>query len=196
MYRKAIFFFLFICNSVFSQAQVLFPSTVKMATEINKAVINAQSISSILQVNEGTSEIAIRTEVSSITTNSDTLDSLLQRLNNSVVIFLKGNFPIKNLSFVSSNNEEQRDFNGKAQLTINGITKEQNFTCNVFNLKENDNVTEHAAVYPLNINLFFEFQPEDYGLDKLYKPFVNGVKVEVAKGFINKLTAASPSLFR
>ncbi|MGZ3864883.1 MAG: hypothetical protein ACXVNR_00155 [Bacteroidia bacterium] len=189
-------FFIFVCISSNAQTSGLFPSTVKIETIINNKIINAQSISSLLQVNEGTSEIAVKTEIFSITTGADTLDTLLQKLNTSAVVFLKGNFPIRNLSFVSSNNEEQRDFNGKAQLTINGITKEQNFTCSVFNLKENDNITEHTMVYPMNINLFFEFEPEDYGLDKLYKPFVNGVKMEVAKGFINKLTAFGPSLFR
>ncbi|MGZ3862245.1 MAG: YceI family protein [Bacteroidia bacterium] len=194
--NTAALLFVFILGSAGTQAQSLFPSTVKIETEINKKTVNAQSLSSFLQVNESTSEIAVRTEVFSITTNNDTIDTLLRKLSSNTVIFLKGNFPIKNLSFVSSNNEEQRDFNGTAQLTINGITKEQKFTCAVFNLKENDNITENTTVYPMNINLFFEFEPEDYGLDKLYKPFVNGVKIEVAKGFINKLTAASPSLFR
>lgn len=196
--RKNVILFVLMCVYFISNAQVqsLFPSTVKIETEINNKVVNAQSLSSFLQVNENTSEIAVRTEVFSITTDNDTLDTLLQKLNSKVIVFLKGNFPIKNLSFIGSNNEEQRDFIGKAQLTINGITKEQNFTCAVFSLKENENITENTAVYPMNINLFFEFEPEDYGLDKLYKPLVNGVKMQVAKGFINKLSAVSPSLFR
>jgi len=185
------------CGVLYPQTQSLYPSAVKIETEINKKMINAHSSSTILQVNEATSEIAVRIDIFSIKTGNDTLDTLLQKLNNTTAVFLKGNFPIKNLSFVSKNNEEQRDYSGKAQLTINGITKEQDYTCVVYNLRENDGLTENNnTAYPLNINLFFEFEPEKFKLNELFKPLMNGVKIEVANGFINKLSANSPNLFK
>ena len=187
-------YFLFFFSVINVKAQNLYPSAVTIETLLDKATINAKNLSSLLQVNEATAQIALKIDARDIKTGNDTLDSLLKALTNPIIIF-KGNFPIKNLSFVDNNNEEQREFSEKAQLTINGITKEQNYTCAVYNLNGSDGFSQNNIAYPLNINLYFEFEPEDFKLNTLYVPMVNGIKVEVSKGLINKLTSSSQSLF-
>jgi len=187
-------YFLFLLSMINLKAQNLYPSVVTIETLLNKATINAKNLSSLLQVNEATSQIALRIDARDIKTGNDTLDSLLKSLTNPIIVF-KGNFPIKNLSFVDNNNEEQREFSEKAQLTMNGITKEQNYTCAVYNLNGSDGFSQNNMAYPLNINLYFEFEPEDFKLNTLCTSMVNGIKVEVSKGLINKLTSGSQSLF-
>jgi len=192
--KIAKFYFLLIISMVSARAQNLYPSAVTIETQIYKKIINGKNLSALLQVNETTSEIALRIDAAKIITGTNAIDSILSNLENGI-IFLKGNFPIKDLSFVDNNNEEQREFSGKAQLTMNGITREQNYTCDVFNLNGNDGFSQNNIAYPLNINLYFEFQPGDFKLNTVYTPLVNGIKVEVAKGLINRLTSGSQNLF-
>lgn len=176
-------------------AQGLYPSITDIETSINKRTINAKSHSSLVQINEPNAEIALKIDIASIVTGNDTWDSLLKGPPNAFIL-LRGNFPVKNLSFVDNANEEQREFTGKAKLTINGITTEKVYTCVLYNLNGNAAFTQNDLSYPLNINLYFEFEPEEFDLQKLYMPLTNGIKVQVSKGIINKLSANSPSLFK
>lgn len=192
--KKLTFLFAFFLFSVYLKSQNLYPSVVNFETVIYKETINGKTYSALLQVNEGTAEIALRIDAKTIVTGTNAIDDILRNLDSSTIT-LKGHFPVANLSFVDGNNEEQKEFSGKARLTMNGITRDQDYTCVVFNLNGNDGFTQNNVAYPLNINLYFEFQPTDFKLNKVYVPLANGIKVEVAKGLINKLTNNSQNLF-
>jgi hypothetical protein len=43
--------------------------------------------------------------------------------------------------------------------------------------------------------LFFEFEPEDFNLDKVYKWLTNGIEVEVSNGLINRTNQGGNSIF-
>src|SRR4051812_26342235 len=172
---KSIFLFFIFISVITLKSQGLYPSVVNFETQIYKETLNGKTFSALLQVNENTSEIALRIDARSIVTGTNAIDDILRNLD-SAIILLKGNFPVTNLSFVDNNNEEQREFSGKAQLTMNGITHDQDYTCVIYYLMGNDAFTQNNMAYPLNINLYFEFQPSDYKLNRVYVPLSNGIK--------------------
>jgi hypothetical protein len=174
--------------------QNLYPSVLKVETTVRDKTISGESLSAMVQVSESTSEIALSLDASTLTTNNDTLNAMLQKIRMPIV-YARGFFPIKNLSFVDNNNEEQRDFSGTFIITINGISREQAYTCTVYNLIGEDEFSLNNMAYPLRINLYFQFDPEDFGLNNYYKPLVNGITAEISKGLINKLNANGKSLF-
>ena len=175
-------------------AQNMYPSRVKIETKIADSTWYASSSASIVQVNEGSSEIAFKLDVSTVTTDVQKIDSALSNMGKQLVYF-KGSFPIKNLSFTGNDNENQQDYSGKALLTINGITKEINYTCEVYDFNNNDEFAVGNNVYPLRIGLFFDFEPTDFQLDKVFKPLVKTIKMEVSNGFINKSNLGGDSIF-
>ncbi len=183
---------LLICLQV--KAQNLYPSRVRINTEMKDSMWYASSISGIVQANETTGEIALKLDLSTIITDDDHLDSAISNMGKQY-LFFKGNFPISNLSFSDNDNEIQKDFSGKAWLTINGISKEINYTADIFSFNNDDQFAVGNNVYPLRIGLFFEFEPEDFGLNKIYKLLTNGVEVEVSNGLINRTNQGGNTIF-
>ena len=175
-------------------AQNLYPSRIKIETTIADSTWYAGSSAGIVQVNEGSGEIAFKLDVSTVTTDVQSLDSALSNMGKQLIYF-KGGFPLKNLSFADSDNENQQDYDGAALLTINGITKQITYACEVYNFNNNDEFAVGNNVYPLRIGLFFDFEPKDFQLDKLYKPLTKTIKVEISNGFINKSNLGGDSIF-
>ena len=143
--------FLFVIASVAwqSHAQNLFPSRVKLETKIADSTWYAESLSSIVQVNEGSGEIAFKMDISSVTTEIPKADSALASMGKQYV-YLQGKFPIKNLSFTDANNESNEEYSGKAMLTIFDVTKEVSYTFEVYNFNNDDEFAVGTNVYPLN----------------------------------------------
>jgi hypothetical protein len=175
-------------------SQNLFPSRVKIETKIADSTWYASSNAGIVQVNEGSNEIAFKLDVSSVIVDVQKVDSALSNMGKQLV-YLKGSFPIKNLSFTGNDNENQQDYSGKALLTINNITKEVSYTCEVYNFNNNDEFAVGNNVYPLRIGLFFDFDPVDFQLDKVFKPLAKTIKVEISNGFINRSNLGGDSIF-
>jgi polyisoprenoid-binding protein YceI len=176
------------------KAQSLYPSRVRINTEMKDSMWYASSIAGIVQANETNGEIALKLDLSTIITDEDRLDSAIANMGQQF-LFFRGNFPISNLSFSDNDNEIQKDFTGKAKLTINGITKEITYTADIFSFNNDDQFAVGNNVYPLRIGLFFEFEPEDFNLDKVYKWLTNGIEVEVSNGLINRTNQGGNSIF-
>lgn len=176
-----------------SFTQNLYPSRVKLETVISDSTWYASSSAGVVQVSEG-GEIAFKMGIQTIITDVQRLDSALGQMEKEF-IFLKGNFPVKNLSFVDADNENSQGYNGTAFLTIAGITKQVNYTCEVYNFNNDDEFAVGNNVYPLRIGFFFEFEPLDYKLNTIFKPLVKTVKVEISNGFINKTSIGGDSIF-
>jgi len=175
-------------------SQNLYPSRVKLETKIADSTWYAVSSAGIVQVNDANGEIAFKLGIQTITTDVFRLDSALSQMENQF-IFFKGNFPVKNLSFTDADNENAQDYGGKAFLTIGGITKEVDYTCEVYNFNNDDEFAVGNNVYPLRIGLFFDFQPIDFKLNIMYKPLTKTIKVEISNGFINKINIGGDSIF-
>ena len=154
----------------------------------------AISSAGIVQANETNAEIAFRLDLSTILTDEPGIDSALSVLNKQY-LFFRANFPIGNLSFSDNDNENQKEFGGKCQLTLNGVTKEVSFTSDIYSFNNNDEYAVGNNVYPLRIGIFFEFEPEDFNLNKYYKPLVNVIEVEVSNGLINRTNLGGNSIF-
>ena len=182
------------CTLYKSFAQNLYPSRVKIETQIADSTWYAVSLSSIVQVNEGSGEIAFKMDISSVTTGIPRADSALASMGKQY-IYLKGNFPIKNLSFTDANNESQEDYSGKAMLTIFDITKEVTYNCEVYNFNNDDEFAVGNNVYPLRIGLFFSFNPKDFNFTKLHKSLISVIEIEVSNGFINRTNLGGDSIF-
>src|ERR1700740_1496787 len=103
-----IVYFLCFFTAACVKGQSLYPSVLNIETEIDKKEINAKNLSSLLQVNETTSEIALKINIGDIITGNNKLDTMLTNLEAPVAL-LKGSFPVKNLSFTDNNNEEQKE---------------------------------------------------------------------------------------
>ena len=191
---KTIFFIFLLVFYVKASAQNLYPSRVRINTEMEDSMWYAVSNAGIVQVNETTGEIALKMDLSTIITDDDKLDSSISNIRQQY-LYLKGNFPISNLSFSDNDNEIQKDFTGKAWLSLNGLTKEINYTAEVFSFNNDDQFAVGNTVYPLRIGLFFEFEPEDFNLDKIYKPLTGGIEVEVSNGLINRTNQGGSTIF-
>jgi hypothetical protein len=189
-------FFLFVIASIARQsfAQNLFPSRVKLETKIADSTWYAESYSSIVQVNEGSGEIAFKMDISTISTEVPRADSALASMGKQYV-YLQGKFPIKNLSFADANNESNEDYTGKAMLTIFDVTKEVSYSFEVYNFNNDDEFAVGTNVYPLRIGLFFDFEPADFNLSKLSKSLIHTIEVEVSNGFINRTNSGGDSIF-
>ncbi len=191
---KITLFFIILCGFYLqNKAQNLYPSRVKLETKIADSTWYAGSSAGIVQVSEG-GEIAFKMGIQTITTDVVKLDSALGQMEKEF-IFLKGNFPVKNLSFVDADNENSQDYSGIAFLTISGITKEINYTCEIYSFNNDDEFAVGNNVYPLRIGFFFDFQPIDFRLNTLYKPLTKTVRVEISNGFINKTNIGGDSIF-
>lgn len=177
-----------------SYAQSLFPSRVKLETQIADSTWYGESLSSIVQVNEASGEIAFRMDISSITTEVPKADSALASMGRQY-IYLQGKFPIKNLSFTDADNESSETYSSKALLTIFGITKEVSYSFEVYNFSNNDEFSVGNNVYPLRIGLFFDFEPKDFNVNKKHPALTNAIEVEVSNGFINKTNLGGDSIF-
>ncbi len=187
---------LFVIASVDRQsyAQNLYPSRVKLETQIADSTWYGESLSSIVQVNEASGEIAFRMDMSSIITDIPKVDSAIAAMGKQY-IYLQGKFPIKNLSFTDADNESSETYSSKAMLTIFGITKEVSYSFEVYNFNNNDEFAVGNNVYPLRIGLFFDFEPEDFNVNKKYTALANAIEVEVSNGFINKTNLGGDSIF-
>jgi hypothetical protein len=177
-----------------AKTQNLYPSRVRLNTELKDSTWYALSNAGIVQVNEGSNEIALKLDLSTITTDDPAINALLAKLENQF-IFFKGNFPAGNLSFSDNNNEIQHDFIGKGFITLNGITKQVDFDSEVYSFNGDDQYAVGNNVYPLRIGLFFDVDPIDFGLDKLYKPLTRVIEVEVSNGLINKTNLGGNTIF-
>jgi hypothetical protein len=175
-------------------AQSLFPSRVKLETKIADSTWYGESLSSIVQVNEASGEIAFRMDISSITTEVPKADSILAGVGKQY-IYLQGKFPVKNLSFTDANNESNEDYTGKAMLTIFDVTKEISYSCEIYNFNNDDEFAVGNNVYPLRIGLFFSFLPTDFNVNKLHKSLVNAIEIEVSNGLINRTNLGGDSIF-
>ena len=184
---------LFICLQQV-KAQNLFPSRVRINTEMKDSMWYASSSAGIVQANETNGEIALKLDLSTVITDEDKIDSALSNMGKQY-LFFRGNFPISNLSFSDNDNENQKEFSGKAKLTINGITQEISYTADIYSFNNDDQYSVGNNVYPLRIGLFFEFEPEDFNLDRIYKWLTNGIEVEVSNGLINKTNQGGNSIF-
>jgi len=195
MRLKTILFIIFFASfCVKNTAQNLYPSRVKLETLIADSTWYAGSNAGVVQVNDASGEIAFKMGIQTITTDVVRLDSALSQVENQFV-FLKGNFPVKNLSFTDADNESSQDYSGKAFLTIGGITKEIDYTCEVYNFNNDDEFAVGNNVYPLRIGLFFDFQPLDFKLNSFFQPLTKSIKVEISNGFINKTNIGGDSIF-
>ncbi|MEO8762233.1 MAG: hypothetical protein ABI448_15165 [Bacteroidia bacterium] len=191
---KFKFTLLLFCFSLSIFSQNLYPSRVKIETEIADSTWYAASSAGVVQVNDASGEIAFKVGIKTITTDVFSLDSALGQMENQFVFF-KGNFPVKNLSFTDADNESSQDYSGKAFLTIGGITKEVDYSCEVYNFNHDDEFAVGNNVYPLRIGLFFDFQPLDFKLNSMYKPLTKTIKVEISNGFINKINNGGDTIF-
>ncbi|HEX7414732.1 MAG TPA: hypothetical protein VF411_11880 [Bacteroidia bacterium] len=192
---SSIFLFvLFLSLNISLAAQNLFPSRVKIETKIADSTWYGESYSSIVQVNEASGEIAFKMDISSITTEIPRADSALASMGRQYV-YLKGSFPVKNLSFTDADNESSEEYTGKAMLTIFDITKEVSYSFEVYNFNNDDEFAVGNNVYPLRIGLFFTFEPKDFNVNKLSKALVNTIEVEVSNGFINKTNLGGDTIF-
>ena len=149
------------------KAQNLYPSRVKINSELRDSMWYALSNAGIVQANEGSNEIAFKLDIATIVVDDPNLTAMIAKIENQY-LFFKGNFPANNLSFADTDNKTQHDFIGNAFITLNGITKETTYDCEVYNFNNDDQFAVGTNVYPLRIGLFFEFMPQDFGLDKLY----------------------------
>jgi hypothetical protein len=175
-------------------SQNLYPSRVKIETQISDSTWYAGSSAGIVQVNDASGEIAFKVGIQTITTDVQSLDSALSNMEKEFV-FLRGNFPVKNLSFTDADNESSQDYGGKAFLTIGSVTKEVDYICEVYNFNNDDEFAVGNNVYPLRIGLFFDFSPLDFKLNSLYNPLTKTIKVEISNGFINKTNIGGDSIF-
>ena len=191
---KLKFTLLFFCFKLSILSQNLYPSRVKIETDIADSTWYAGSSAGVVQVNDASGEIAFKLNIKTITTDVFRLDSALGQMENQF-IFFKGNFPVKNLSFTDADNESSQDYSGKAFLTIGGITKEVDYTCEVYNFNNDDEFAVGNNVYPLRIGLFFDFDPLDFKLNTFYKPLTKTIKIEISNGFINKTNIGGDSIF-
>jgi hypothetical protein len=80
-------------------------------------------------------------------------------------------------------------------LTIFEITKEISYSFEVYNFSNNDEFAVGNNVYPLRIGLFFDFEPEDFNINKKHTSLTNAVEVEVSNGFINRTNSGGDSIF-
>lgn len=176
------------------KAQNLYPSRVRINTEMKDSMYYASSGAGVVQANEASNEIAFKIDLSTIVTDDPNLNALLAKLENQF-LFFKGNFPASNLSFADTDNETQHDFIGKAFITINGITQETVYDCEVYNFNSDDQYAVGTTVYPLRIGLFFEFMPQDFGLDKIYKNLTSVIEIEVSNGLINRTNLGGNTIF-
>jgi YceI-like protein len=178
-----------------TRAQSLFPSRVKLNTELKKdTVFYATSNSAIVQANEATNEIALKIDIATLATDDQALNTMLATIENQC-LFFKGNFPTSNLSFADTDNETQHDFVGKGFITLNGITKEIDYDGEVYSFNNDDQYAVGTTVYPLRIALSFEVDPLRFGLDKIYKPLVKLIEIEVSNGLINRTNLGGNSIF-
>jgi hypothetical protein len=191
---KIIALFIILLFCVKTQAQNLYPSRVRLNTELKDSMWYATSNAGIVQANEATNEIAFRMDMSTIVTDAPGLNATLGNIEKQY-LFFKGNYPAGNLSFTDTDNESQHDFIGKGFITVNGITKEVNYDCEVYSFNNDDQYSVGNNVYPLRIGLFFEIDPLDFGLDKIYKPLMRVIEVEVSNGLINRTNLGGNTIF-
>ena len=177
----------------FIKAQNLTPSNVRFETQFNKKTIWATSGACFVQINESPAEMAFRLNLSTLDTDNDLLDSMISNLEDQF-LYLKGNFPAKNLNFLDANNEEQTEFPGKGFLTLNGITKSVTYTISLINIGD-DTYTIGNGIYPIRMNLALEFEPEDFGLDKILPGLTYAIKMNIGKGYINKMNLGGDNIF-
>jgi hypothetical protein len=183
---------LFLCLQ--TRAQNLYPSRVRLNTELKDSMWYASSNAGIVQANEGSNEIAFRLDISTIVTDAPSLNASLANIEKQY-LFFKASFPASTLSFTDTDNESQHDFVGKGFVTLNGITKQVDFDSEVYSFNNDDQYSVGNTVYPLRIGLFFEFEPEDFGLDKIYKPLTRVIEIEVSNGLINKTNIGGNTIF-
>ncbi|MBS1646272.1 MAG: YceI family protein [Bacteroidetes bacterium] len=191
-YYKTTLTALILSLSVFSQNSNLYPSTVKLETKVKDSTWHAVA-TSVVQVSEATSEMAFRMPIQSIDTDNPSVDSALSQIKS--FVYLRGDFPITSLSFSSANNENDKDYSGKAFLTINSITKQIDYTVEVYNYNNNGDYNVGVNTYQVRIGLSFEFDPEDFKLNNYCKPLVDLIKIEVSNGFVNKLNMDGETIF-
>ncbi|HXU26269.1 MAG TPA: YceI family protein, partial [Bacteroidia bacterium] len=177
-----------------TRAQNLYPSRVKINTELKDSMWYASSNAGIVQANEGSNEIAFRLDISTIVTDDPNLNPKLANIEKQY-LFFKASYPTSNLSFTDTDNESQHDYIGKGFITLNGITKEVGFDCEVYSFNSDDQFSVGNNVYPLRIALFFELLPQDFGLDKIYKPLTKVIEIEVSNGLINKTNLGGNTIF-
>lgn len=174
--------------------QELFPSEAKIETLAGNYNFIGETDAAIVQYNENTSEIAIRIDISKINTDYARVDSVFDAMGKQYM-YLKGVLPYKNLNYTDINNSDEREYHGSAFLGMNGITRQVPFTAVVYNLSNNDEFSVGNIAYPIRMNIYFEFEPEDFALNKIYAPLVNPIKINVARAFVNKLTLDGPTIF-
>ncbi|HTA61038.1 MAG TPA: hypothetical protein VK835_01225 [Bacteroidia bacterium] len=177
-----------------AKSQNLFPSRVRLNTELKDSMWYATSNAGIVQANEANNEIAFKLDMATIITDDPGLNASLANIEKQY-LFFKGNFPASTLSFTDTDNETQHDFIGKAFITINGITKQVDYDSEVYSFNNDDQYSVGNNVYPLRIGLFFEFEPADFGLDKIYKPLTKFIEVEVSNGLINRTNLGGNTIF-
>ena len=190
---KIFYSFLFLIVSFSLEAQNLTSSNVRFETQFNKKTIWATSGACFVQVNESSAEMAVRLDLSTLDTDNDLLDSMVANIENQF-LYLKGNFPTKKLTFSDANNEDPDEFPGKGFLTINGITKSVTYSVSLINIGD-DTYTIGNGIYPLRVNLAVEFEPEDFGLDKILPGLTYSIKMNIGKGYINKMNLGGQTIF-
>jgi len=183
---------LFVCMQ--ANSQNLYPSRIRLNAMLKDSMWYASSNAGIVQANEGSNEIAFRVDISTIVTDAPNLNATIANIEKQY-LFFKGNFPASNLSFTDTDNESQHDFVGKGFVTLNGITKQVDFDSEVYSFNSDDQFSVGNNVYPLRIGLFFEVDPIDFGLDKLYKPLTKVIEIEVSNGLINKTNLGGNTIF-